>query len=72
MNILLTGANGFIGRYLLAGLQAAGHHVVPAVRYPAETDRLLPAARSIKVDFNRDIRPSDWSPRLTGIDAVIN
>jgi uncharacterized protein YbjT (DUF2867 family) len=72
MNILLTGANGFIGRYLLAGLQAAGHHVVPAVRYPAETDRLLPAARSIKVDFNRDIRPSDWSPRLIGIDAVIN
>jgi uncharacterized protein YbjT (DUF2867 family) len=72
MNILLTGANGFIGRYLLAGLQAAGHHVVPAVRYPAETDRLLPAARSIKVDFNRDTRPSDWSPRLTGIDAVIN
>ncbi len=72
MNVLLTGANGFIGKYLLAGLLNAGHRVVPAVRYPAETDRLLPAPSSIKVDFNRDIRPEDWVPRLAGIDAVIN
>lgn len=72
MKILLTGANGFIGRYLLAGLLSDGHDVVPAVRRPSETDRLLPSPRSIKVDFNRDTKVGDWLPRLAGIDAVIN
>jgi uncharacterized protein YbjT (DUF2867 family) len=72
MKILLTGANGFIGRYLLARLVAGGHAVVPAVRRPAETDRLLPAPASIAVDFNRDTAPADWLPRLAGIDAVVN
>ena len=72
MKILLTGANGFIGRYLLARLVKAGHHVVPAVRRPAEADALLPAPAAIAVDFNRDVSPADWAPRLAGIDAVIN
>jgi len=72
MNVLLTGANGFIGRYVLANLIATGHHVVPAVRDPAATDRMLPAPASIKVDFNRDVRSEDWLSRLGGIDAVIN
>ncbi|MFI4986437.1 MAG: SDR family oxidoreductase [Alphaproteobacteria bacterium] len=72
MKILLTGANGFIGRYLLASLLGAGHHVVPAVRRPAESDRLLPAPASIAVDFNRDVRPEDWLQHLAGIEAVIN
>jgi uncharacterized protein YbjT (DUF2867 family)/uncharacterized membrane protein YphA (DoxX/SURF4 family) len=72
MRILLTGANGFIGRYLLAGLLGDGHDVVPAVRRPDETDRLLPAPCSLKVDLNRDTRASDWLPRLYGIEAVIN
>ena len=72
MRILLTGANGFIGRYLLARLIAAGHEVVPAVRRPAETDALLPAPASIKVDFNTDIYSDVWVPRLANIDAVVN
>lgn len=72
MNILLTGASGFIGRYLLASLAQAGHHVVPAVRRPAEADRLLAEPASIAVDLNRDTRVEDWLPRLAGIDAVIN
>ena len=72
MNVLLTGANGFIGKYLLAGLLEAGHRVVPAVRDPAAADRLLPEPGSIAADLNRDIRPEDWLPRLSGVDAVIN
>src|SRR5579871_1705390 len=72
MRVLLTGANGFIGRYLLAALGTAGHAVVPAVRRPAETDRLLPAPASIAVDLNRDTAAAIWRPRLAGIDAVIN
>jgi uncharacterized protein YbjT (DUF2867 family) len=72
MHVLLTGANGFIGRYILGALLAAGHHVVPAVRRPDEIDRLLPMPAAIRVDMNRDIRPEDWQHRLDGIDAVIN
>ena len=72
MRVLLTGATGFLGRYILAGLVAAGHDVVPAVRDPKAADRLLPAPRAIRVDFNRDTAAEAWLPRLEGIDAVIN
>ncbi|MDB5360229.1 MAG: hypothetical protein JWO51_1526 [Rhodospirillales bacterium] len=72
MHVLLTGANGFIGRYIMGALLAAGHHVVPAVRRPAEIDGLLPAPAAIRVDMNRDVVPEDWLGRLVGIDAVIN
>ncbi|GGF45333.1 nucleoside-diphosphate sugar epimerase [Aliidongia dinghuensis] len=70
--VLLTGANGFIGRYLMGHLLAAGYHVVPAVRRPEEIDRLETAPAAIRVDMNRDVRPEDWLPRLDGIDVVIN
>jgi uncharacterized protein YbjT (DUF2867 family) len=72
MRILVTGANGFIGRYLLAALIQAGHEVVPAVRRPDETDRLLPRPASIRIDFNHATEPTDWAPHLAGIDAAIN
>jgi uncharacterized protein YbjT (DUF2867 family) len=72
MRILLTGANGFIGRYLLAHLLSEGHIVIPAVRNPHETDRLLPRPASLHADFNRDVTPEAWVPRLAGVDAVVN
>jgi len=72
VRVLLTGANGFVGRYLLAALIQAGHEVVPAVRRPNETDRLLPRPASIRVDFNRATDSKDWALHLAGIDAVIN
>jgi len=72
MKVLLTGATGFIGRHLLAALIQAGHDVVPAVRRPAQADRLLPRPASIRADFNRMTKPEDWAPHLAGIDAVIN
>lgn len=59
MNILLTGASGFIGRNIVAALAAAGHHVQPA-------------SRSNGVDFCHMLSPTDWLPHLEGIDAVIN
>jgi uncharacterized protein YbjT (DUF2867 family) len=72
MRILLTGANGFIGRYLLARLIDAGYDVVPAVRNPAQMDAMLGKPLSLAVDFNHDITPEVWTPRLAGFDAVIN
>ncbi len=72
MRILLTGANGFIGGQLLAGLTARGHEVVGAVRNPATLRGRFPDVDAVAVDFNRDIAASDWMSRLAGIDAVIN
>ncbi|WP_407279049.1 complex I NDUFA9 subunit family protein [Aromatoleum evansii] len=59
MNILLTGASGFIGRNIATALTAAGH-------------RVTPAARANGIDFRRMHSASDWQAHLAGIDAVIN
>lgn len=59
MNILLTGANGFIGHNIAAALTAAGHQITPA-------------SRSNGIDFRHMLAPADWLPHLEGIDAVIN
>jgi len=59
MNILLTGASGFIGRNVAAALAAAGH-------------RVRPASRANGVDFACLRAANDWRPLLAGIDAVIN
>lgn len=72
MRILLTGANGFIGRQLLAGLQTLGHDVVAVIRDPQALHHQFPGIEAVAADFNRDTSPEIWRPRLAGIDAVIN
>ena len=65
MNILLTGASGFVGRAIHQTLTAQGHTVVRALRKPSEpTD--------ISVNFEQDTTPQAWLPRLQNIDAVVN
>jgi uncharacterized protein YbjT (DUF2867 family) len=59
MNILLTGANGFIGRNIAYQLIAAGHQV-------------RPVSRSQGIDFCQMLDSNDWLPLLDGIDVVIN
>ncbi len=70
--ILVTGANGFIGSHLTAGLLARGYQVVGAVRRPAPFLRRFPTARAVRADMNRDIWPEHWFARLEGVVAVIN
>lgn len=72
MRVLLLGASGFIGRYLLAFLSARGHEVVPAVRNPRALGVRESAPEPIVIDLNRDIAPEAWLGRLKGIDAVVN
>lgn len=59
MNILLTGASGFIGRNIAATLVAAGHQVTPV-------------SRRHGIDFSVMTSPAHWLPHLQHIDAVIN
>ncbi len=72
MRILLTGANGFIGRHITAALLGAGHEVVAAVRAVAEVRRAFPEVTAIAADMNADTDPEAWVTRLAGVDAAVN
>lgn len=72
VNILITGVTGFIGFHLARTLSAQGHHITAAVRDPATWQTKLPAYRWIHCDFRQDLHANDWTPRLTGIDIIIN
>ncbi len=72
LRVLLTGANGFIGSYIAAALLRDGYGLVAAVRNPAKFLQRFPTAQAIAADFNVDITPELWSPRLENVDAVIN
>src|SRR5713226_8719931 len=56
MKILVTGANGFIGRHVVAALLARGHQVVALVRPAARVDDLgWPPSLEV---FRADLRSS--------------
>lgn len=70
LKVLVTGADGFIGRQVVAALRAAGHAVLRGVR-PASSSR-GEREDTIGCDFGRDLAIETWLPRLAGVDAVIN
>jgi len=65
MNILICGANGFVGRHLTRHLREAGHRVFRGVRRPKETG-------DIAMDYRADTAKEIWLPRLAGMNIVIN
>lgn len=68
MNILITGANGFVGRTLTKRLRAAGHAVRGAVRSVSLND--MPEIETVAVgDCGSE---TEWTPALSGIDTVIH
>lgn len=72
MNILVTGASGFIASQIVTDLMIAGHTVTCCVRNTAYTQNLFPEANIIACDFIRDITIDHWIKRLENIDIVIN
>lgn len=67
MRVLVTGANGFVGRTLVPLLRARGHAVRRAVRRP---DAGLAGCETVVVG---DVGPDTaWQAALDGIDAVIH
>jgi uncharacterized protein YbjT (DUF2867 family) len=70
MRILLTGANGFLGRAILAKLTAEGHHVI-AVTRSKESAAGLFAHSFVHVDVAA-AGPDDWLQHLGDVDAVVN
>ncbi len=62
MKVLVTGANGFIGRALVQDLRGHGHEVVTATRRPA----------SNCVGVGEIDGSTDWSAALQGCDAIVH
>ena len=68
--VLITGANGFIGRALCDKLLADGYQVRGAVRGAAQMTALPSGVEGVMVG---DIGPeTDWSEALKGIDGVVH
>ncbi len=68
--VLVTGANGFVGRALCDRMMRDGWSVRGAVRYPDDRLRLPKEVEAIVIG---DIGPdTDWSLTLQGIDAVVH
>ncbi|MDR1889544.1 MAG: SDR family oxidoreductase [Zoogloeaceae bacterium] len=65
MNILLCGADGFLGRAIANRLEQAGHRVIRGVHHPRQAD-------DIAIDYRRDLEPEIWLPRLRDVDGVVN
>lgn len=65
MNILVCGANGFVGRALCDALARDGQRVLKGVRHPARPDE-------IAMDYLADTDPAAWTDRLRGIHVVVN
>lgn len=65
MKILVTGANGFVGRALCQALAQRGHEVVGAVRHAADGSSGLAPVGEIGPE-------TDWERALAGVEAVIH
>jgi nucleoside-diphosphate-sugar epimerase len=71
MNVLVTGANGFLGRHVVSALLARGHRVRALVRPAARLDGLGWTA-SVEI-FRADLRSTrELSPAFEGIDALVH
>lgn len=70
MRILVTGANGFIAREIIAKLAISGHEIIACVH--GKLLENIPHVRSFKADFTKAIHPNYWLPQLHDVDVVIN
>jgi len=72
MRILITGANGFIGQYLVSALTEQDHQISACVRDASTYTQDHHFIDVIHCDYNNDTHVDDWLPRLRNIDVVIN
>ena len=70
MRILITGANGFIAREIIAKLAMSGHEIVACIHHKKLEN--IPCTDSFKMDYTKATTPEYWLPYLKNIDVVIN
>ncbi len=70
MNIVITGANGFIGAALCVALAQKGHAVIALVRNPDRAEGSLPS--SIRLVAWDSAKPGDWRDAIAAADVVVH
>ena len=72
MRILVTGANGFIAKEIIARLNGDEEdHEITACVHKAYCHN-VPVSKVKQIDFNQAVNTADWLPMLKDIDVVIN
>lgn len=69
MKVLVTGANGFVGRALCTHLLRKGDHVIGAIRRGAPDKKPDAACHIVVGDINST---TDWTAVLKGVEVVIH
>ena len=69
LRVLVTGANGFIGRASCADLSSRGYRVLAAVRNSPGTDVFALPHALVMGDIDEE---TDWKSALIGIDVVVH
>lgn len=73
MRVLVTGASGFVGRYLCKHLSERGYQVRAAARTGASTQLVSEVIDRVEIPDYRVMSPEyDWGQALDGIDVVIH
>lgn len=73
MRVLVTGANGFIGRHLCAGLLERGVRVAAVVRKGSDFDSRKWPSGSLEIIERGDLSVAvDWTPSLREVQAVVH
>src|SRR3954453_20493636 len=72
MRVLVLGGTGFLGRHVVAALDARGHEVIVGSRRHAPADAPPDAPPRRIARFEDLTEPARWMPVIDGIDAVIN
>jgi len=67
MKILVTGANGFVGKPLCQELAALGHHATGAIRPHARLPEGIEARAVATLSAE-----TDWTAALSGVEAVVH
>lgn len=72
MRVLVLGGYGLIGLEIVRALGRAGHEVIGFGRSEATGRRLAPDVAWRTGDLRSLLKPENWGPHLTRIDAVVN
>src|SRR5689334_6053615 len=72
MRVLVLGGTGFLGRHVVAALDARGHEVIVGSRTRAAEDAPPDAPPRRIARFEDLTEPARWMPVVEGMDAVVN